>query len=879
MKRLARALAALALCLAALAAMASEPQSRTLHAGWEFRLAPDDPQAVAHPEAARWHAAQVPGNVHTDLLAARLIADPYVGAPEAGLQWIGLGRWEYRLRFDVDAATLRRAHAELAFAGLDTYATVELNGARVLDADNHFRTWRVPVAGKLRARGNTLRIVFDSPIRKLLPRVQAMPHKIAGNYPSPYGDEPKDAMVGNFVRKPGYHFGWDWGPRYVTAGVWRAVTLESWDALRIDDLRIKQRTLGDAAATLDASIQLEADANGTAGIEIEVRDPDGKRVETLKCNVALHAGDNTIELPLNIAHPRRWWPAGYGAQALYTVHARIRTTDGSQAAMQRRIGLRTVELRRERDQWGQGFAFVVNGVPVFAKGANAIPFDAFPARVTPERLRRVLQSARDANMNMLRNWGGGYYESDAFYDIADELGLMIWQDFMFGGGMQPAYDPAFRANVAAEARDNLRRLRHHPSIVLWCGNNEEETAWKDWGQGRALAEADPAFAKTVWDGYVQLFGRDLRAAVAEEGDGVPYWSSSPSNDLAEKANDSGNGDKHYWGVWVERKPVEAYLDETPRFMSEYGLQSWPSLRTVASFAKPDEQGIDAPVIRAHQKFLAGEGNARILHYVRDAFGEPRDFADFVYLSQLMQAEGIELAALHHRASRPRTMGSLYWQLNDVWPGASWSGIDWYGRWKPLQFHARRFFAPLAVAALRKDGTTTLSLVSDRTTPLTAQWRLRVLDFDGRLLREETHDATLAPLSANAVASFADAGLLRGADPRRTVAVFELLVDGAPVSRGTVYFDAAKALALDDPGLHAAVRKQGDGYAFEVSSKRLARGVWIDFGELDAELSDNALTLLPGERIALRLRSSAALPELQAALRLHSYIPSTATPTK
>lgn len=260
MKRLARALAALALCLAALAATASEPQSRALHAGWEFRLAPDDPQAAAHPEATQWHAAQVPGNVHTDLLAARLIADPYVGAPEAGLQWIGLGRWEYRLRFDVDAATLRRAHAELAFAGLDTYATVELNGARVLDADNHFRTWRVPVAGKLRARGNTLRIVFDSPIRKLLPRVQAMPHKIAGNYPSPYGDEPKDAMVGNFVRKPGYHFGWDWGPRYVTAGVWRAVTLESWDALRIDDLRIRQRTLGDAAATLDASIQLEADA-------------------------------------------------------------------------------------------------------------------------------------------------------------------------------------------------------------------------------------------------------------------------------------------------------------------------------------------------------------------------------------------------------------------------------------------------------------------------------------------------------------------------------------------------------------------------------------------------------------------------------------------
>ena len=319
--------------------------------------------------------------------------------------------------------------------------------------------------------------------------------------------------------------------------------------------------------------------------------------------------------------------------------------------------MRTIELTHERDYKGRGFAFAVNGVPVFAKGANLIPFDMFYARVTRAQQLRVLESARDAHMNLLRNWGGGYYESDEFFDLADEMGLMIWQDFMFGGGLSPAYDPAFRANVLAEAGEQVRRLRDHPSLVLWCGNNEVEAGWQNWGWKTQLEKDAPAFAAKVWAGYRQLFGHDLRAVVGEFGGGVPYWSSSPSNDLQGKPDDDDNGDRHYWEVWGgEAKPATAYLEVTPRFMSEYGLQAWPSLRTVATFAQPQEMKIDGPVIRAHQKFLKGDGNTRLLKYVRE-YGEPRDFADFVYLSQVAQAEGIELAALHHRASRPRTMGS------------------------------------------------------------------------------------------------------------------------------------------------------------------------------------------------------------------------------
>lgn len=856
--------------LLAAPAWAAAPASLDLGTGaWQMRVAPGA-AARTHPSAAAWQPARVPGNVHTDLLANGSIVDPYAGAHEAELQWIGLADWEYRTTFDVDPAVLKYAHQDLVFDGLDTFADVYLNGRKLAATDNMFRAWRLPARGRLKARGNELRVVLHSPIARLLPAVQAMPLKLAGNYPSPYGDEPKDAMTQNFARKAGYHYGWDWGPRYVTAGIWKRVRLESWEALRLADLHVAQDRIDADDAKLTVQAEIEADHAGEATLELHYGQSGAAESATLTKSTALRRGTNRVDLPLHIAHPRRWFPVGYGAQPLYTFSLTVSDAGGMQAEASRRTGLRRVELRHDRDDRGRGFAFAINGLPVFAKGANLIPFDMFPARVTREQQLRVLQSARDANMNMLRSWGGGYYESDEFFDLADEMGILVWQDFMFGGGVVPGYDPKFRANAVAEARDQVRRLRDHPSLVLWCGNNEEETAWKDWGIGKKLAEADPKFAAKVWDGYQQLFGKDLRQVVAEFGAGVPYWSSTPSNDLDGASNDTNNGDKHFWDVWAgPAKPAAAYLEETPRFMSEYGLQAWPSLRTILTIAKPDELGIDTPVVRAHQKFLAGEGNARLLKYIREEYGEPKDFADFVYLSQVMQAEGIELAALHHRASRPRTMGSLYWQLNDVWPGASWSSVDWYGRWKALQFHAKRFYAGVAVAALRLHGSTQVSLINDLQEPLSAELRLRVLDLDGKLLHEQSKPVALDAAGAATFGNFADAVLLHGADPRRTIAVFELRDNGATLSRSVVYFDAAKNLAWSDPGLNADIAADSDGYRVTVSVKHLARALWIDFGDLDVELSDNALTLLPGESVVLHAQSRASLAELKKALSLRS----------
>ncbi|MES2127330.1 MAG: glycoside hydrolase family 2 protein [Pseudomonadota bacterium] len=836
-----------------------------IDAGWTFRVVPDSAQAAAHPEAASWYAATVPGVVHTDLFANKLIPDPYVGAPEAGLQWIGLADWEYRTTFDAPQAT----RSDLVFEGLDAFAEVWLNGDKLLDADNAFRTWRVPVQGKLHAKGNALRIVLRSPIAKLLPLVQAMPHKLAGNYPSPYGDEAPDAMTGNFARKPAYHYGWDWGPRYVTAGIWKPVVLQSWDALRIDNLQLHQDHVDAARADLVAIVTADVVRDGMFDLRLWQTAPDGKRSLAVQRRVALRAGENRIELPVHIAQPQRWYPNGYGAQALYRYELEAGAGKATVARAGARTGLRSIALHRDPDDKGRSFYFTVNGIPVFAKGANTIPFDMFQPRVSKAQLRRVLQSARDANMNFLRSWGGGYYESDDFFDLADELGLLVWQDFMFGGGMQPAYDDAFRANVVAEARDQLRRLRNHPSIALWCGNNEEEVAWKYWGHGKTMTQADPAFASKVWNGYLQLFGADLRKVVAEEGGGIAYWASSPGDDLAEVANTAASGDMHYWEVWGNpAHPVARYLEITPRFMSEYGLQAWPEQRTIDTFARREQQGIDTPVIEAHQKFMAGKGNERLMKYVNDEFGTPKDFASFIYLSQVMQAEGIELAALHHRASRPVTMGSLYWQLNDVWPGASWSSVDWFGRWKALHFHARRFYAPVALAALRDAaGHTVVSLLNDRVHALRGELHLRLMTLGGKVLREQREQVELAPLSATRAADYADTDLLGVADPATTVAVFELRVDGEPPSRSVVYFKTAKDMRWPDPGLHADIRRTGQGYVLKLRAAKLARAVWVDFGAIDADLADNALTLLPGETVSLPISSRAGLGTLRKSLRL------------
>jgi beta-mannosidase len=871
--RAAQRLFALSICACALSlahTISAQTTSQSLDSGWRFRLAKNDSNADAHRDATHWHAATVPGMVQADLLSAKRLPDPYYRDNEAAVQWVGLSDWQYETSFTVDRATLQRDHVELVFDGLDTFADVYLNGTKLASTDNMFRRWRIPVKQVLRDGNNLLEVRLYSPIKRMQPWLLKQPYALPGEFDSAFGDEPKGKQTANYVRKAAYQYGWDWGPRLVTEGIWQPVHLDSWNAMRAEDLHIDQPSITADAAHIDADMDIHSDVSKPLHIVIDAVAPDGEIAAHVESDAAISPGDNRVSVPLYIAHPRLWYPAGYGAQDMYTFKVRALEDGREIYAAQRTTGLRSVVLRRDKDAWGRSFAFVINGIPVFAKGADMIPFDSIPTRTTDAQMLHILQSAHDANMNMVRVWGGGYYMPDRFYEMTDRLGLMVWQDFMFGGAITPR-DDGFFDNVRQEAVEQVKRLRDHPSIVLWCGNNEVQTGWETWADRqvfKATISADQR--ESIVTGMVNLFSNVLRNVVTQYDGNVPYWASSPSTDYDGAANVLDDGDYHYWNVWSgDAKPVTEYLNVTPRFQSEYGLQSFPQMQTIQAFAESGDMQPESSVMRAHQKYDSGNGNQRLLLYITRSYGEPTDFASFVYLSQVMQANGIQLAAEHLRAARPQAMGSMYWQLNDVWPGASWSSIDYFGRWKALQYHARRFYAPAIIAALRNNGTTSVSLISDRTTATQAHWRMRLMDFQGKLLREQDGSATLAPLSAMQVASYSDAQLLRGADPHASFAVFEWIDGGKTVSQNLVFFDEAKNLTLPLPSIQRTLTVSGGAYTLTLRADALARDVWVSFDDADADISDNAFDLLPGESMTLTVRSQQSLEALRRGLHLQT----------
>jgi beta-mannosidase len=867
MHRWSMILAMVTFFLGAIPASSCQGES-TVVGGWQFRLAASTPDAAAHANAQQWHPASVPSTVQTDLLRNGMIVDPFAGAHEAQLQWIGLSDWEYQTTLNVDAATLQHEHVELVFDGLDTFATVRLNGEQILVANNMFRRWRIPVKQLLHSGANELTVSFESPIRRLLPATLKRAYQLPGEFDSAFGDEPKGVQTANYVRKAAYQYGWDWGPRYVTEGIWQPVRLETWDIARLDTMHVMQNSVTADAASLDVQVNVVSSVATKASVSVTYSTPAGEHVLIPEMSTQLVPGDNTLHVPVVISHPERWWPVGYGAQSLYQFSAKVKVARETFTA-ERATGLRSVRLLRENDHWGKSFGFEVNGVPIFAKGADVIPFDSFPDRVTPEKHRQILESARDANMNMVRLWGGGYYESDDFYDECDRLGLMVWQDFMFGGAIPPD-DPDFRANVEQEAAEQVDRLRDHPSLVLWCGNNEVETGWESWPDRLALKEnISPKERARLETGMSLLFDDLLKRAVAVHDPEVPYWPSTPSANHDTEANNNDNGDVHSWNVWSGSAPIEDYLKDTPRFVSEYGFQSMPDMRTIRTFATPAEQTVDSTVMRAHQKFAQGNGNDRLLFYLRRYYGEPKDFPSFVYLTQMMQAQAIELEAEHLRASRPRSMGSLYWQLNDCWPAASWASIDSFGRWKALQFHARHFYNDLLIAPIRQDGTTNVYAVNDRTATAQASIHMQVMSFDGRVLSETTTPVAMPALSSTRVNTLADDALLKGADPAATLAVFTMEVEGKPVSRYILYFRTARDLKLPQAKVTAHITKAEQGLELTLHADTLARDVWVSFGNQDVTLADNAFTLLPGETRTIALKSAADAAALESALHIQT----------
>lgn len=811
---------------------------------WSFRACDEE----------TWLPAHVPGTVHTDLLANGMISDPFYGTNEEKLQWIDKKDWEYRASFELDPAWEKLTHIDIVFEGLDTYADVSINGVHALSADNMFRSWRADIKPLLHEGTNTILVRFRSPIAEDLPKLEKLGYDLpAANDQSELGGM-GEQRVSIFARKAPYHYGWDWGPRFVTSGIWREARIEGWSGPAMTNLFIRQDQVTAEAAKLTALVSIDSTKRWEGMLRVSTDELVWEK------RISLQPGVQEIELNLFLSNPRLWWCRGLGDPSLYQFRAELVEPEqnGTVSEKSVRTGLRQIKLVREKDEAGASFRFELNGVPVFAKGANHIPNDSFLTEVTVERYRHEIATAAECGMNMLRVWGGGIYEADVFYELCDEYGLLVWQDFMFACSMYPG-DEAFLSNIALEAEDNIKRLRNHPCLALWCGNNEIDSAWAHfvekagWGWKEKF---DSDQRERIWADYQAIFHDVLPKAVERFAGGIDYWPSSPLRDLTGDANQhahqlSGEGDIHYWGVWHAVEPFANYHTHIGRFMSEYGFQSFPELDSVLKYAPETELALESDIMLAHQK--NGRGNQLIKEYMDLYLPDPKDFKSFLYMSQVLQAQAIQTAIEAHRVHKPYCMGTLYWQMNDCWPVASWAGMDYYGRWKALQYVVRRSFRDLMLTVQgSEEGEIAVSVVSDLRQDTEGVLRLSLYDIHGGLLAEKTYSVHAAADSVSHVCTLHSEDLLEGRDPAGVVLNAGLELNGKTVDSKPYYFVPAKDLALPKAAIHVREVSGSEGTAFELKSDVLARQVWIS-AEHEGIFSDNFFDLLPGVPMTVEFR--------------------------
>ena len=776
-----------------------------------------------------WMRATVPGCVHTDLRRAGAIPDPRRGTNEAGLQWIDERDWEYAAEFTADPRLLGEEVVELVADGLDTIATVRLNGALVARTENMFIGFRWDVKPLLRKGLNSLSIRFDSATRYI------RTHRL-GHRPRDINDPVGRCTV---IRKEQCQFGWDWGPRYVTAGIWQDIRLEGWSGNR----------LAGVAVTQDHELGGEV----TLSLAPELARPERRAGCRWRISVGGGAVSSGEGRSIAIARPRLWWPAGQGDQPLYSLEVDVVGADGALiGSWKRRIGLRTIALDRHRDKWGESFQFVVNGRPVFAKGANWIPASTFVAGLGRADYARDLRAAVAAHMNMVRVWGGGIYESEDFFDLCDELGLLVWQDFMFACTLYPG-DAAFIASSREEAVHQVKRLRHRVCLALWCGNNE---IWSI----NAHELVDPRKKKALAE-YERLFHRALPEVVRRHGGATPYWPSSPwrGDEDVTHAGGEARGDSHYWDVWHGRNPVKDYEKWNFRFASEYGMQSYNSPATQARFCPAGDRNIFGAAMETLQKNKGG--SQVILDYVSRRYRFPRDQDSLIYLSQLNQVHCIQTGASHYRRLMPRCMGSLYWQLNDCWPVASWSSIEFTGRWRALHHAARRFYAPAVVSAhvpgdeifgISNYRRSTVRLVHlhtsyDRPKPASGIMRWDLFHLDGRRFLSGRKRVALKPMRSVRQQTLDLSGPLGKHGRENLYLCIALDVAGARVSEETVFLTIPRFMGLPRPRTRVRVRVTAPGRAQLVfTSPVFQHRFAFDLDGLSFTSSDNFFDLYPGE---------------------------------
>ena len=809
-------------------------------AHWSFR------------HAGRWLAATVPGCVHTDLRQHELIPDPFYGRNELALRWIEESEWTYRADFTVPAAALGEEELDLCFDGLDTVAAVRLNGAEILRSDNMFHVHRIPVRAHLRRGRNRLEIRFASALDYIRTTRTDYTTRDSG-----------DPVGGSYrIRKQQCQFGWDWGPRLVTAGVWRGVRLEAWSFNRITTVAVSQ-------AHSEGRVELALHP------QLARPEPQARFQVTLALNgqVVVSSAYASGAIRFAVPEPRLWWPAGQGDQPLYQLSVVLLDQSGAGSEpWSRRIGLRTIALDNASDGLEQPrgndrpltrFGFRVNGRLIFAKGANWIPAHSFVAGLGRVAYEPLLRSARDANMNTIRVWGGGVYEDDGFYDLCDELGLLVWHDHLFACSLYPS-DDAFLASVRREVTDHVTRIRHHAALALWCGDNE--LIMRNW---KALS-AEPQRQQD----YRRIFLETIPTVLREVDPITPYLHSSPGHELPGHPDSVlPSHDTHDWEVWHSRKPVEHYQTTRHRFVSEFGMQSFPSLPVARSFCPPEELNPFSPTFQNHQKNTGG--NATILDYTTRLYRLPADYGALAHLSQLNQAHCMQVAVEHFRRSQPYCLGALYWQLNDCWPVASWSSLEFGGRWKALHHAARRFFAPSLVSARHlgeesvtkgnyphnTKGAVELWTSHDAPENRSAVLAWTLLTREGQVLKAGKKRVLLRPLESQRQLTLDFTSILIRTG--RENSVLRLLLTDAKnaevLSENTVLFAAPRFQPLATKPVRATWRRVSpQQWRLTVRSAVFQTGVWLEFASDEVVARDNAFDLFPGEPRAIVIETQRTL---------------------
>lgn len=759
---------------------------------------------------------QIPGTVLSGLLAAGKIKDPFYRTNEDATRALFWKDYVFTRTFDVDEELLAQQHIVLVCEGLDTLAEISINGTFLAKTDNMHRTWKFQAKKLLHPGKNEIQIVFRSVLRFIEDYPYEAHKKI--NY------IPCGSMKGNqLLRKAHSMFGWDWGSQTIDAGIFRDIYLQGYSHARIEDIRIHQQHAKNVS--VQTSITLSESVPGQKLCVELSEDGADKPLQTKLCKTN---ADGVAAVDFVIENPKLWWPNDYGDQPLYIVRTTLLDEDGtSLESITRRIGLRTLTISQEKDEWGNEFAFCVNGVKIFTRGGNYIPDDCLYTRITEKKLDYILESCRRAHFNCVRVWGGGYYPSDAFYDLCDEKGLIVWQDLMYACNVYDVTD-AFAENCRQETYDNVRRLRHHASLGLWCGNNEIESAWDHWGD----FQKETPYLRAD---YIRLFEEVLPKAVQEADGETFYWHSSPSSGgCFDNPDDANRGDTHYWDVWHGQKPFTDYRKYFFRFCSEFGFQSFPCAKTVNSFTLEDDRNIFSRVMESHQKNDAANG--KMLYYLSENLRYPKDLTHLLYASQVLQGMAIKYGVDHWRRNRGRCMGTLYWQINDDWPAPSWSSIDYFGRWKALHYMAQKFYAPHAVSMTLEDHRCHVYFSNESFETTEYSLTLSIRDLSGNVL--ETYE-TKGNSPAFSAIETAVVDICSWEDQKDDIFLEAVIhTKDQKVLKDVETLVPYKYLNLKNPVISTEAEETNDAFILHISSDCFAPFVALDFDDADVIFSDN-----------------------------------------